>query len=75
MAAAVPGARAIEKCIVRKNGHRYFVDMHMEVDPKMSVQEAHGIAHSVKDKVREKMPRVRDVLVHIEPAKRAREIE
>jgi divalent metal cation (Fe/Co/Zn/Cd) transporter len=43
------------------------VDMHVEVDPQMTVQSAHAIAHDVKDKVRERLPAVRDVLVHIEP--------
>ena len=49
-------------------GYHYFVDMHVEVDPEMTVRQAHQIAHLVKDKVREQMPRVHDVLVHIEPA-------
>ncbi len=50
-------------------GYVYFVDMHVEVDPKMTVEKAHEIAHAVKDRVRSQIPRVRDVLVHIEPAK------
>jgi divalent metal cation (Fe/Co/Zn/Cd) transporter len=43
--------------------------MHVEVDPQMTVQRSHDIAHTVKDKVRETLPRIKDVLVHIEPAK------
>jgi cation diffusion facilitator family transporter len=66
-AAAIPGVERIEKCIVRKTGNRYFVDMHVEVNPQMSVQVSHGIAHKVKDHVREQFPAVKDVLVHIEP--------
>jgi cation diffusion facilitator family transporter len=58
----------VEKCFVRKMGHQYFVDMHLEVDPEMSVRQAHEVAHRVKDRVREEVPAVRDVLVHIEPA-------
>lgn len=72
-AATIPGVERIEKCVVRKVGHRYFVDMHMEVAPHMQVEQAHKIAHDVKDRVREKFPAVRDVLVHIEPAKRGRD--
>jgi cation diffusion facilitator family transporter len=68
-AASVPGVNAVEKCIVRKAGFQYFVDMHVEVDPLLTVQEAHGIAHQVKDRVREAVPSVHDVLVHIEPSK------
>jgi cation diffusion facilitator family transporter len=67
VAAAVPGVARVEKCLVRQMGYQYFVDMHVEVDPQMTVLRSHEIAHNVKDKVRETIPRVRDVLVHIEP--------
>ena len=69
IAATVSGVERVEKCVVRKVGHRYFVDMHVEVDPEMTVERGHAIAHDVKDKVREKFPAVRDVLVHVEPAR------
>jgi len=67
-AGAVPGVDAVEKCIVRKMGFQYFVDMHVEVDPLMTVQQGHDIAHNVKNKIREAVPSVYDVLVHIEPS-------
>jgi divalent metal cation (Fe/Co/Zn/Cd) transporter len=41
----------------------------VEVDPQMTVVRAHEIAHNVKNKVREEIPTVHDVLVHIEPEK------
>jgi len=67
-AGGVEGVKRVEKCIVRKAGYQHFVDMHVEVDPGMSVREAHQIAHQVKDRVRQAVPSVRDVLVHIEPS-------
>ncbi|HEY6168515.1 MAG TPA: cation diffusion facilitator family transporter [Verrucomicrobiae bacterium] len=67
-AAAVDGVQLVEKCLVRKAGYHHFVEMHIEVDPQMPVVRAHSIAHDVKDRVRVKVPAVRDVLVHIEPA-------
>jgi len=67
VAASNPAAGKIEKCVVRKMGYRYFVDMHVEVDPNMTVQDAHLVAHQIKDAVRSKIPQVADVLVHIEP--------
>ncbi|HUS34138.1 MAG TPA: cation diffusion facilitator family transporter [Verrucomicrobiae bacterium] len=67
-AGATPGVEGIEKCLIRKMGGRYFVDMHVEVDPQMTVDRAHIIAHEVKDRVRERLPQIQDVLVHIEPA-------
>ena len=69
IAQGVAGVKAVEKCLVRKMGYNYYVDMHVEVDPQMTVQHSHEIAHDVKDRVREQIDRVRDVLVHIEPAR------
>jgi cation diffusion facilitator family transporter len=69
IASAIAQVECVEKCVVRKMGYHYFVDMHIEVAPKMTVQRAHEIAHLVKDKVREQLPSVRDVLVHVEPAR------
>jgi cation diffusion facilitator family transporter len=68
VASDVPGVKAIEKCIVRKMGYHYYVDMHVEVDPRLTVERAHEIAHQVKDRIREQVPAVYDVLIHVEPA-------
>jgi cation diffusion facilitator family transporter len=67
LAADTSGVARVEKCFVRKAGHLFFVEMHVEVDPQMTVLRSHEIAHDVKDKIREAMPAVSDVLVHIEP--------
>lgn len=67
IATAVPGVREIETLHARKSGTQYWVDMHVEVDPNMSVLEAHALAHAVKDAVRQAIPQVHDVLIHVEP--------
>jgi cation diffusion facilitator family transporter len=69
IAEATPDVVRVEKCIVRKMGFEYFADMHLEVDPLMTVSAAHLVAHNVKDNIRGELPQVRDVLVHIEPAR------
>jgi cation diffusion facilitator family transporter len=69
VAETVPGVEGVEKCMARKMGYQYFVDMHVEVDPQMTVQRSHDIAHGVKDAIRSRIPSVLDVLVHIEPAR------
>jgi len=68
VAETVPGVAGVEKVFARKSGMRYWVDMHVEVDSGMSVRRAHELAHGVKDAVRLALPRVADVLIHIEPA-------
>jgi cation diffusion facilitator family transporter len=67
-AAAVPGVAGIEKLWVRKSGLEFLADMHIEVDPQMSVADGHAIGHDVKDRLLERFPLLRDVLVHLEPA-------
>ena len=71
IAAGIEGVANVEKCFARKAGHLLFVEMHVEVDPQMTVWHSHEIAHDVKDKIRETMPTVSDVLIHIEPLRTA----
>jgi cation diffusion facilitator family transporter len=67
-ALAVHGVLGVEKLLVRKTGLEYLVDIHVEVNPDMSVRDGHAIAHAVKDRVVREIVPVKDVLVHIEPA-------
>ncbi len=64
---AVPGVLGIEKCFARKTGLKWHVDLHLEVDPAMSVYDSHEIATQVKEKIRTEVDWVADVLVHVEP--------
>jgi cation diffusion facilitator family transporter len=64
---AVSGVQGVEKLLVRKAGLEYFVDIHVEVDPEISVQEGHQIGHAVKNRLVSEIAAVKDVLVHIEP--------
>ena len=66
-ALTVPGALGIEKCFARKTGLQYHVDLHLEVDPEMTVSASHEIATKVREKIRAELSWVADVLVHVEP--------
>ena len=68
-AAGVAGVHGVEKCFARKTGLRYHVDLHLEVDPDMSVRRSHEIAHNVQLRIKEKLDWVADVLVHVEPGR------
>jgi len=63
----INGVLGTEKCHVRKMGMNYFVDLHLLVDGKMSVEEGHKIAHNVKEKIKKDLPNVLDILIHVEP--------
>jgi len=67
VAMQVPGAKAVEKCLARKTGLKYHVDLHLEVDPSMTVFESHEIATQVRINIKEKLDWVEDVLIHVEP--------
>jgi cation diffusion facilitator family transporter len=67
-AESVPGVVHVEKVFARKSGGTYHVDMHLHVDPNLTVRDAHALGGKVKATIREKNPAVRDVLMHIEPA-------
>ncbi len=67
VSATVEGVKGIEKCWMRKSGMHFYVDIHAEVDPMISVAKGHGISHALKDAIRADMPEIKNVLVHIEP--------
>lgn len=67
VAMKVPGAMGIEKCFARKTGLRYHVDLHLEVDPGLTVRESHEIASTVRNTIKAELRWVEDVLVHVEP--------
>jgi divalent metal cation (Fe/Co/Zn/Cd) transporter len=67
-AAQVDGVRGVEKCYARKTGLRYHVDLHLEVDPDMTVRQSHEIAHQARLHILKSLDWVADVLVHVEPA-------
>jgi cation diffusion facilitator family transporter len=67
-AASVPGVLEVEKCLVRKMGLSFYVDLHVRVDGGISVRDGHHIAHRVKDAIKLTDSRIADVLVHVEPA-------
>lgn len=68
VAAAVTGVSGLDKCRVRKSGLSHLVDIHVEVNPRLTVHEGHEIAHAVKDALLHSPLHITDVSVHIEPA-------
>ena len=63
----VNGIIDTEKCFIRKAGMKYHVDLHAIVDATISVKAGHDLAHQLKDTLRERIPELGHVLIHIEP--------
>jgi len=70
VAAGVAGVRGLDKCRVRRSGLSHLVDLHVEVDPELSVSRGHDIAGAVKHALLGSPLRITDVVVHIEPARK-----
>ncbi|MFH1570699.1 MAG: cation diffusion facilitator family transporter, partial [Gemmatimonadota bacterium] len=67
LAAGFPGVRGVDRILGRKLGMHYHIDMHLEVAPGMTVNDAHLLGHDVKDLLMAELPGIGDVTVHLEP--------
>lgn len=68
-ARSVPGILGCNK--VRSHGMlgHIHVDMHIQVDPALSIPQSHALTHQVIAVVKKAIPGVEEVFVHTEPAK------
>jgi cation diffusion facilitator family transporter len=67
VAQQVDGIVNTEKCFIRKAGMKYHVELHATVNSTITVREGHTLAHKLKDTLREEIPELGHVLIHIEP--------
>jgi divalent metal cation (Fe/Co/Zn/Cd) transporter len=58
---------AVEKLAVRKSGLNLHATIHVQADSQMSLDAAHQLGGRVKAAMRQQMPRLTEVLVHMEP--------
>lgn len=63
----VGGVRYIESLNIRRSGLGFYVDLHAQADPTISLEDAHEIAARIKYGILEAIPSVITVLVHMEP--------
>jgi cation diffusion facilitator family transporter len=66
-AMSLPEVCAVEKLKVRKMGLAYFVDLHVQADPELSLHDAHIVSGKVKGAIRSTVRSVDEVLIHMEP--------
>ena len=64
---AVSGVRAVHMLRTRKSAGDAFVDVHIQVDPRVSVSEGHQIGETVRRRLLDEVTVVSDVTVHIDP--------
>ncbi len=67
IAAGTGGVMTVHNCRTRRMGPGIEVDIHIQVNPEISVREGHDIAGAVKNNLFEKGRDIADVIVHTEP--------
>ncbi|HMI82678.1 MAG TPA: cation diffusion facilitator family transporter [Polyangiaceae bacterium] len=68
VALSIAEVRGAHKIRSRGSADHVHVDLHIHVDPSMTVECAHRVTHDVAGAVRAAFPEVADVLIHTEPA-------
>jgi len=64
---SVQGVVGSEKIRTRGTADTVFVDLHLWIDPRTPLGEAHALSHVVKDRLMAHFPQIVDVVIHIEP--------
>ena len=64
---SVEGAHNPHRVRARKIGHYYMINLDIEVDPELSVKDAHDIAKNVENSIKSNLRNIYDVMVHVEP--------
>ena len=69
LVAADPAVRDPHNLRTRRIGAGIAVEVHVRVDPSLTVRESHAIAHGVEDRIRARHGDWAHVIVHVEPEK------
>jgi len=67
VARSVTGVRNLHDLRTRYVGSSIHVDLHVVVDPEITVMQGHLIGDEVTDRLKQDIPNVIDVLIHIDP--------
>jgi cation diffusion facilitator family transporter len=74
-ACSVDGVRRVENLKLRRSGLGFYVDLHVQADPTITLEDAHEIAAKVKYAILDAIPNAENVLVHMEPFRSERVLE
>jgi cation diffusion facilitator family transporter len=65
---SVEGVTNPHKVRMRKIASMWDIDLDIEVDENLTVHEAHKIADKLEEEIKQAIPDVYDIVIHIEPA-------
>ena len=66
-AIATPGVINPHRARIRKLNNLYDIDLDIEVSAVLSLKEAHKIAVRVEENIKQALPDIFDIMVHVEP--------
>lgn len=66
--AAQPGVHAVRSVRMRWIGHRLHADAELDIDPTLSLAQAHRIAHEAEHDLIHAVPKLSSALIHAYPA-------
>ncbi len=66
-AKSVKGVENPHKARIRKISSAYDVDLDFEVDPNMTVFQAHELMEEVEEAIRKEIPEIYEIQIHVEP--------
>ena len=67
---SLDGVDSCHKIRTRGFMNNIMIDLHIQVDPLMTITEAHKIGHRVQDQLKEKLEGVDEVITHVEPSRK-----
>lgn len=67
--AAEPGVRSVHSVRIRWMGHRLHADVELDLDPELSLAQAHQIAHDAEHHLVHAVPKLTTALIHAYPAR------
>jgi cation diffusion facilitator family transporter len=63
-----PGVRSVRRVRMRWVGHRLEADAELDVDPGLTLSDAHAVAHDAEHELAHAIPKLSSVVVHAYPA-------
>ena len=66
--ATEPGVRGVRRLRMRWIGHRLHADAELDIDPGLSLGEAHRLAHDAEHTLTHAVPKLSSALIHAYPA-------
>ncbi|HET6872370.1 MAG TPA: cation diffusion facilitator family transporter [Sporolactobacillaceae bacterium] len=62
-----PDVKRIDLLRAREHGNYILIDVRLSVPGEMTIKEGHDITRQIRDLIREKDPKVEEVLIHLNP--------